>query len=82
MINEDKLAEFLEQHKRNPENFNNEGNYDPNPYWLAEDIVNLFAIFAVEGQCYNCKVKEVVTDGYCNVCGAMQGVNLYYQSKK
>ena len=43
-MNEDKLAEFLAEHKRNCENFNSEGNYDPNPYWLAEEIVKLFAV--------------------------------------
>jgi hypothetical protein len=47
-MNEDKLAEFLAEHKRNTENYN-DGNYDPNPYWLAEEIVKLFAIPVVSG---------------------------------
>ena len=42
-INENKLAEFLSEHKRNCENFNENGEYDPNPYWLAEEIVKLFS---------------------------------------
>lgn len=38
-MNNEKLAEFLSNHKYNCENFNEEGNYDPNPYWLADEIV-------------------------------------------
>lgn len=38
-MNNDKLAEFLSKHKYNSENFNEEGNYDPSPYWLADEIV-------------------------------------------
>ena len=56
---EEKLAEFLTEHKNNPENFN-DGNYDPNPYWLAEDIVKLFLnhnckSFKIEGKFFVCK---------------------------
>jgi hypothetical protein len=51
-INEEKLAEFLEQHKRNPENFNEEGNYNPNSYWLAEEIVKFLQFTLLWGVIY------------------------------
>ncbi len=41
-MTEEILVEFLINHKKDGANFNEEGNYDPNPYWLAEDIMKLF----------------------------------------
>jgi len=41
-MNEEILAEFLLAHKVHPDNYNSDGHYDPNPYWLAEDIMKLF----------------------------------------
>jgi len=39
------LVNFLENHKRNPENLNSEGYYDPNPFWLADDILTVISKF-------------------------------------
>jgi len=62
MINEEKLAEFLEQHKRNAENFNEEGNYDPNPYWLAEEIVKLCNLQNVTNRALLLKIERLEAD--------------------
>ena len=63
MINEEKLAEFLAEHKRNPENFNEEGNYDPNPYWLAEEIVKFCNLQNVNGSFSADDMERAYNDG-------------------
>jgi hypothetical protein len=37
-----KLVEFLEKHRRNPDNYDSEGYYEPNPYWLADELIEFF----------------------------------------
>jgi len=46
-MNNNKLAEFLNSHKYNCENFNEEGNYDPNPYWFADEIIEFLNLHGV-----------------------------------
>ena len=41
---EEKIAELLTDNKKNVDYFNEHGEYDPNPFWLAEEIVKLMVI--------------------------------------
>ncbi len=41
MNKKDELIELLKANKKDSGNFNEYGEYDPNPYWLADEIVKL-----------------------------------------
>ena len=52
---EKKVADLLIAAKKDVDYFNNDGEFDPNPYWLAENIVKLFTIPVVSNRMVDVK---------------------------
>lgn len=47
---EKEIIELLKNNKQNVDYFNEHGEYDPNPYWLADELVKLFSLHHVKCQ--------------------------------
>lgn len=76
MTTKEQLIELLKNNKKDVDYFDNNGNYDPNPYWLADEIVKLFTIPIVTNstleECNWC-YKEFDTDSMLAVHSAELG---------
>ncbi len=60
---EEKIAELIIAAKKDVDYFNDRGEFDPNPYWLAESIAQIFVIGDVSGSFTWQNVEQSWNDG-------------------